>query len=269
MTKLKTKDELLKDLSKANKTRKEVLANRAGFNSVEDYRKHLEKIAHDAVSDATNEVVKPRIHIVNILDVSSSMSGGKFDKAFSGIINEIKEFQTDESTDYTATFVSFSYGNQIRRHYFNTPIKEIKTPILYPSGMTALNQAVGETLEGLIKLNNTDVKTIVSIFTDGEENASKDSKYGSKEAVAKIIKQAEKVGITVTFIGTEQDTQSVIRDFGISLSNTLVHDNSAKGVEIAFLTKLGATRSYSAKVSAGVSQDELLIGFYQKSTGKL
>lgn len=269
MSKLKTKDELLKDLSKANHARKEVLANRAGFNSVEEYKKHLEKITIDAVNDASSEAVKPKIHIVNILDVSSSMSGGKFEQAFKGIKNEIKEFQTDANTDYTATLVSFSYASNIKKHYFNTPIAEVKTPILNAEGMTALNMAVGETLEELLKLDNTNVKTIVSIFTDGGENTSQGSKYASKDSVAEIIKEAEKAGMTVTFIGTDFDVKNVIKDFGINLTNTLVHNNTAKGVMDSFLSKLASTRIYSSKVSAGVSQDELLVGFYQKSTGKL
>lgn len=262
MSKFKTKEDLLKDLTKANHARKAVLANRAGFDSVEAYRKHLQS------GESVEQTVKPKIHIVNILDVSSSMSGGKFEKAFSGINNEIKEFKTDTTTDYTATFVSFSYGSEIKKHYFNTPIAEVKTPNLSANGMTALNRAVGETLEGLLELDNKDVKTIVSIFTDGEENNSR-GKYSSKEAVAEIIKKAEKAGITVTFIGTEYDTQNVIKDFGIKVSNTLVHDNTTRGVEMSFLSKLGATKSYSAKVSAGVSQEELLTGFYSKTTGKL
>lgn len=265
MAKLKTKEDLLKDLTKANHARKAVLANRAGFNSVDEYRKHLQN------SDSSLEALstsKPKIHIVNILDVSSSMDGGKFDKAFEGIKNEIKEFSTDVNTDYTATFVSFSYGNKIIRHYFNTPIVDVKTPSLYASGMTALNQAVGETLEGLLKLDNNGVKTIVSIFTDGGENAS-GGKYGSNQAVAEIIKEAEKAGITVTFIGTTNDTRDVINNFKIQVSNTLVHDNTAKGIEMSFKTKLGATRSYSANVSRGASNEELLTGFYSKTTGKL
>jgi uncharacterized protein YegL len=264
MAKLKTKDELLKDLSKANKTRKEILANRAGFSTVEDYKKHLQ-----GFSEPKSEAVKPKIHIVNILDVSSSMSGGKFEKAFSGIVNEVKEFQTDTNTDYTATFVSFSYEDQIKRHYFNTPISQVKTPILHAEGMTALNRAVGETLEGLLLLDNKDVKTIVSIFTDGGENASRGSKYASKDSVAEVIKEAEKAGITITFIGTEYDTKTVIQDFGIKFSNTLVHDNTADSIAKSFKTKLGATIAYSANVSRGASQEELLTGFYQKSTGKL
>lgn len=268
MAKLKTKDELLKDLSKANKTRKEILANRAGFSSVEEYKKHLEKIPNDAAKEAVSDAVKPKIHIVNILDVSSSMLGGKFEKAFEGIINETKELQADKNTDYTATFVSFSYGNNIKSHYFNLPISKVKTPTLQASGMTALNRAVGETLERLLELDNKDVKTVVSIFTDGEENASQGSKYASKEAVAEIIKEVEKVGITVTFIGTEFDTQNVIRDFGIKASNTLVHDNTARSIEKSFATKLGATVMYSANVAAGATQDELLVGFYKQS-GKL
>lgn len=266
MAKLKTRDELLKDLSKANKTRKEILANRAGFSSVEEYRKHLQ--GSNLLVTEGEKLSKPKIHIVNILDVSSSMLGGKFEKAFEGIMNEIEEFKTDKTVDYTATFVSFSYGDNIKSHYFNTPISEVKTPTLQASGMTALNRAVGETLEKLLGTVNKDVKTVVSIFTDGEENASQGSRYASKEAVAEIIKKAEKHGITVTFIGTEFDTQNVIRDFGIKASNTLVHDNTAKSVEMSFMSKLSATRSYSTKVAAGVSQDELLVGFYKQS-GKL
>lgn len=263
MAKLKTRDELLADLSKANKARKEVLANRAGFSSVEEYKKHLQ---------GSNLLVtegKPKIHLVSILDASGSMQGDKFDNALKGIYAEVEEFKNSVETDYTFSFIEFSYNTNINTVNFNTPIKEVeKNSKLYARGYTALNQAIGETLEKLLKLNNKEVKTIVSIFTDGEENDSK-GKYSSNENTSKIIKQAEEAGITITFIGTERDTKDVIKNLKINASNTLVHENTAKSVEMSFMSKLSATKSYSAKVAAGATQDELLVGFYSKATGKL
>jgi uncharacterized protein YegL len=260
MGKLKTKDELLKDLSKSNQSRKEILANRAGFLSVEDYKKHLQSINHLEQ--------KPKIHVVNILDISSSMDGLKFNNAFSGIVNEIKELKLDDSIDYTATFVSFSYASEIRTHYFNSPLSEVKTPIIRPYGMTALNEAVAETLEKLLLLKNEGFKTIVSIFTDGGENGS-DRKYKQEGYMAEVIKRAEDSGITVTFIGTDLDVRQVTKDFNLKSSNTLVHNNTGEGVKMSFMVKSEGTRSYASKVLAGATQDELLTGFYSKQTGKL
>jgi hypothetical protein len=52
MKKLKTKDQLLSDFKKANKVRRLVLANRAGFDTPEEYRLHLvSQIAKDATQE--------------------------------------------------------------------------------------------------------------------------------------------------------------------------------------------------------------------------
>lgn len=73
MSKLKTKEDLLKDLTKANHARKAVLANRAGFDSVEAYRKHLQGVESAPVVESNTETVEP-LDMVIAFDTTGSMS---------------------------------------------------------------------------------------------------------------------------------------------------------------------------------------------------
>lgn len=79
MKKLKTKDQLLADFKKANKVRRLVLANRAGFDTPDEYKEHLiSQIAKDVNS---SEVIEPEtisseqpLDMVIAFDTTGSMS---------------------------------------------------------------------------------------------------------------------------------------------------------------------------------------------------
>ncbi|MCA9381732.1 hypothetical protein KC678_05680 [Candidatus Dojkabacteria bacterium] len=84
----------------------------------------------------------------------------------------------------------------------------------------------------------------------GEENASR-GKYNSVFAVKELIDNLEQKDFTITFVGTEADVYEIQRNLSISKGNTLVHDNTAEGVERSFRKSMAATQSYSASVSRG------------------
>lgn len=268
MGKLKTTEELLHDLKKANQVRKEYLANRAGFQSVEDYKKHLETSSSETyVTRKSNMFKKSKetVHIVNLLDRSGSMGGIKLENAVAGINAEIDKFKKENNINYNFSLITFD--DNIKTEYFNKPVKTVGYFRGYAGGTTALYGAIGETLSKLKGMKDSQ-RVLVNIFTDGGENASVGT-YKSAESIKNLIKECEKLGFTITFIGTEFDVQEVNRRINIDLSNTLVHDNTGAGVEQAFRSKMSATLSYSASVSRGVAQEELTKGFYSKKTGKL
>lgn len=272
MNKLKTKEEVLAAFKKSNYTRKEYLANRAGFDSIQKYKDFLEKGVKEGgekkeVSrcfEPNKKEGKETVHLVNIVDLSSSMSGSRIDSVNKSLKMELKELAKDTNVNYVYSLITFSYSFQIFKVLDKAPIGEVNLKDLVANGMTALNDAVGQTLSNLID-NKNQGRVVVSIFTDGEENSSTSFTKGD---VATLVKQAEKSGIVVTFIGTEEDTKKVTRDFLVDVSNTVTHNNTAETISMSFHAKLGSTRSYSNKVSKGVKQEDLLTGFYKKS-GKL
>jgi len=97
---------------------------------------------------------------------------------------------------------------------------------------------------------------LVKIFTDGENNWKRSLEANAIEA----IKTLQQQGITVTFVGTKEDVSRIQRTFGIDESNTLVHDNTGKGVQEAFEKTRGATQAYTKNVVAG---NDVSRGFYK------
>ena len=201
----------------------------------------------------------PTINIVYILDSSSSMST-KYENAKRGFLEELSELSTRTDVKYTFTFVEFS-SNLTTHIYKEVNLDVVNKALLnlrMLGGMTSLHDAVGETLSKLTRDNIEGEKTLVNIATDGGENNSRKFRAGD---VKELTASAEKLGFTVTFVGTVADTKVAVQDYGLKMSNTLNHDNTAKGMEKMSRTRSAATKQYSSFVVAGqdVSED-----FYTK-----
>lgn len=250
----KTKDQLLLDYRKSNKERRTKILAKAGFATEIDYVNFL--LAPDAVPDA-----EIKVHNVHVIDVSGSMSGAKLRGAVQGINEEVAELKKDPSgVEHTHSIVEFSNSSDIKTVCWKVPIKEVTTYNTYDRGMTALNQAVGETLQRLVKEQSGTDKVLVKIFTDGGENNSS-GPFKDKKILAEFIKECEDKGITVTFIGTEVDVKTVINTLNIDASNTLTHDNTSAGIYASSLTRSAATLAYSQKV---LKKQDVSKGFYKQ-----
>lgn len=209
--------------------------------------------------------IKPTIHNVFILDSSGSMKGSKYNSATNGILMEIDELKKSTEVNYTQTIVEFSGSNESKYHCWLTKITDIPKMNFQNMGdMTALYKTVIETIEKLVKEVKKNDKVLLKIFTDGQDNCS--GWLWSKERLKELINKVEKNnGFTVTFEGTEIDTASVIRDLGISASNTHVHDNTAAGITRGVQSRVAATLAYSKSVLAG---EDVKTNFYTKSINK-
>lgn len=254
---MKTPLERLKAFIKANKVRRERIAQINGFTSGAEYKAHLEQLIAGEPDD------KIVVHNVHILDRSGSMgrrssAHSKLTNALIGINDEISELKQDNSVDYLQSFVLFD--DRIIVDSFRQPVKDMNPVNASHGGMTALYQAIGETLEMIIANKDDDEKTIVKVFTDGNENASR-GKFSNSAELSAFIKTAEDHDVTVSFVGTVADTERVIRMLGIDESNTLVHNNTAEDVKRVFKTTASATKTYVARSLAG---EDTLTGFYKQ-----
>ena len=273
MKSVKTKEELLKSYMRRNKVARERMAQLAGFNTGDEFKAHLKlgiekdkgKTDSKSQSKKGNDIIDT-IHNVYIIDRSGSMGSNqphrKLGKVIIGVNSEMSELRKDVEFKYLQTIVQFD--DNIKTVVNKKPIDKVDDYMTQAGGVTALNQAVGETLKNLIDKVKPNEKTIVKIFTDGGENASK-GLYSDSKKVKEIINIAEEHGITVAFVGAQNEVNYAIRRFGIKSSNTLVHENTAESVKMSFKTSTNATVAYSNKVSKG---EAVLDGFY-KETGKL
>lgn len=253
-------EDLLSSFKKSNKDRKLKLANKAGYNTIEEYQEYLSKqITSFVVKDVFKEKISTKkltIHIVDIIDCSGSMDGLKIKAAVEGINKGIIKLKQDKVANYTYTLCDFSYHNDINFSIIKSNISKVEPISFIARGQTALYDAIAKTLHLLKSDLKKDEKVLVNIYTDGGENGSKSY---SAQNVSDLIKSLEGI-FTVTFIGTEFDTKTVIRNLNIDESNTLVYDGSAKGLEETMNMTLSARSNYSQSVSEG---KDVTKGFYK------
>ena len=121
--------------------------------------------------------------------------------------------------------------------YDMTPIKDAEklTRDKYdPCCCTPLFDAIGKSVKEL-KRKTAEIEGaafLVTIITDGYENASKE--WDSK-SVAKLIDSCKEEGWMFSFIGAGEDVVKVASK--ISITNTMVWENTSKGTEVMFSTE--------------------------------
>lgn len=189
-----------------------------------------------------------KMHKVVILDGSGSMQGAKYNNAELGVRQDYEACK-NEFTDYL--LVQFSNTNSSALYNFNTSLK------FKPSyGGTALYDTIVQVFTTLLNTPE-DEKVLVQIFTDGEDLHSMPQ---SKQKAKQLIEQFNAKGWTVTFVGTKEDVEDIQMNLSIDSTNTLVHDNTAKGVKSSFETYTAATSLYTKSVKRGES---VVKGFFK------
>lgn len=216
----------------------------------------------------TTTVGIPVIHIVHILDGSGSMRAfmgeSKFDSAKQGMKEEVAMLKKDKQVKYLYTIVEFDSNDRILTICNKLPIEEVDfntIPFFEPYGNTAMYDAIGKTLTDLLH-STKDERVVVKIFTDGGEN---NSRVFSREKVKDLITTCENLKYVITFIGVAADVRKVQRQLNIKESNTLIHNNTSKGVKEVFHTANLATMMYSKSVVLGKESNE---GFYNSNIKK-
>jgi hypothetical protein len=127
-------------------------------------------------------------------------------------------------------------------------------------GMTALLDAIGK---GFNMVDKDQDSVFVNIITDGQEN---DSKEFTKSKITNLIKENEKKGWVVTFMGTTQEAINEAHSMGVSVSNTLQFANSAAGASTS-MNALYVTRgahyamSKTLKSKSRKERDEIMASY--------
>lgn len=224
------------------------------------------------------------IHIVLIEDASGSMNGEKYKRATEGIQNEISVLRDNHSGDiqYTLTIVEFSGGgwpgdvlgngfteDSKHFHCLMKPVRDCQN-IFHPKGVygrTPLYKTVGEVLEEVVTKKQRNDKVLVKIYSDGIDNASKGSKYANPAQLKALINDLQdNHNFTIVWIGTEMEISEIRRSVGVEEGNTLIHNNTGRGIELAYEKTTRATLSYS-KVVADSAPNEKYRGVFFKESG--
>lgn len=219
--------------------------------------------------------MKQRIFNLIILDESGSMQSIK-PQAVSGVnetLQTIKGAQQQfEEQEHLVTFITFNSiqwgendGN-VRIHYkcICKPVelvKEITDSDYMPNGGTPLYDAMGESLTQLRSKVKDEDKVLVTIITDGYENASRE--YDGK-AIAGLVGELRERGWTFTYIGANQDVDKVAEEMGIK--HRLAFSACPQGTKAMFEEERRSRECFYKKVSERASDaDE---DFFGNSDGK-
>lgn len=198
-----------------------------------------------------------RVHF--ILDESGSMScchQATID-GFNEYVNDLK--QDKNKNKYWISLTTFEGGN-IKKIFEDVSIKKVKklTKKDYsPCGMTNLNDAIGFTITEMQKNNKVFKKhnTLVIIMTDGYENASKE---WNSVMVSNLIKEQEKKGWTITFLGANINTHEVSNTYSIDPSNAKSYStNNMRGTMMGLSQ---ATQIYATSAIVGSSATDFFKG---------
>lgn len=214
----------------------------------------------DEVEAVTTAPTRRKTHVALILDKSGSM-GSMLTETISGFneqLETLKQMQSD-ANEVAVTFTVF--GTEVDIRCVGQPVEEVielTTETYRPSGWTALYDAVGLTI---IKLEDEaqagpDDAFLVMVFSDGQENQSKEYRANT---LASVIKRLEGTGKwTFSYMGSNQDLGALAQDLGVAVSNVCSYEATKSGSRSAFSAQRRATKRYFSARASGQSQCNFL-----------
>lgn len=183
---------------------------------------------------------KTRVYNIIILDKSGSMNSIRKEAIDGcnetiGSIRAAQKRHHDTQEHYISLAAFCECG--IDMIYDKTPIDEAETLTwekYSPCCMTPLFDAIGNTVKRMETYTKSieefvETSVLVTIITDGYENASKE--WNSLE-VKKLIEACKEQGWMFSFIGANEDIVNVATH--ISITNTVLWEQTSKGTEKIF-----------------------------------
>ena len=202
-------------------------------------------------TEDTGTKTKRKAHVYNliIVDESGSMCTLK-EFTMSGVnetISTIRKAQEEfrDTQQHTLTLVTFdSEGDRppVRTIIENQPIDSVGPFTDYsPFGCTPLYDAMGQSLSRLhnqVK-DDADASVVVTVMTDGLENASTEWNAFS---LRKLIEQLKEEGWVFSYMGSEHDVEAVTRN--LSIDNFVEFSHDDRGAENTWGRESASRREY-------------------------
>jgi uncharacterized protein YegL len=201
-----------------------------------------------------NEKMKNKVTVYNVivLDKSGSMSSIAR-QAIDGVnetIGSIKSAQEkNPDQEHLVTLVAFC-GCEQRLIYDNIPVDTVK-PLpdkdYSPCCMTPLYDAVGTTITRVhaLKSREADSLALVTIITDGYENASREF---TLTAIKSLIDSYKEQGWQFTYIGADHDVEQV--SFSLHIDHHLKFEKTREGTTAMFAKERKSRDKWLSKVNA-------------------
>ena len=196
---------------------------------------------------------KHQVHNLIILDESGSMNSIKktIINGFNDLINSLKSIEKEFiEQEHFISLISFNSKKNNVIH-FTEPAGKIITinkNNYNPESSTPLFDAMGFSIlklkHYLSDKNNYSV--LVTILTDGEENASKEF---SLIAIKRLIEELKSENWTFTYIGTEHDVDTTSLD--LNINNSICFEKNDIGIKKMFEIETTSRIKYSLSIRNG------------------
>lgn len=185
--------------------------------------------------------MKTRIFNLLILDESGSMCSIE-KQAIDGVNETLQSVRAAqkkyEDQEHYVSFVTFNSSSikTVLDRVEATKVEDI-TPVQYnPDCGTPLYDAIGKSVMELKKSVAENDKVLVTIITDGYENASREYSQSSVKALTEKLGQR---GWTFAYIGANQDAMAV--SHGLGIKNAMNFEATVCGT-VMMSQKLAASR---------------------------
>ena len=210
---------------------------------------------------------KHQVHNLIILDESGSMGAIKLTiiKGFNEIVETVKEVEMQfPEQEHYISFVTFNGLGQ-KTLLWTEPVSKIDqiSVISYqPKASTPLYDAIGSSC---IKLSKeletvTACNVLVTILTDGEENASKE--YSGK-AIKELIEELKLNRWAFTYIGADHDVEKSA--LSISITNTITFHKTKADMKKMFAKERVGRHIHSQRIRDNVDTDKNLYEDLEKT----
>lgn len=203
-------------------------------------------------------------HVAFVLDKSGSMETGKgiTIEGFNTQLNIVREGSA-QAGETLMSFLQFSHEHQFTQTA--SPVCNVEPLSLknyVPGGYTALYDAIGDMLALLLRqprIESAACATLVTIFTDGEENASR--RY-TAETLKSLIERLEATGRwTFALVGPRDGVGTLASLLAVDRANVTGFEptsTQSRGETMSLMA--AASTCYMSARSAGVTQVSGLYG---------
>ncbi len=194
-----------------------------------------------------------KIYNLIILDASGSMYSIR-NEAIAGVVETIQTIRVaqeeNEEQEQLFSLVVFN-GKRIATVYDRMPITKVSDfneKDYQPTDNTPLYDAMGDSITNLQRYIDEEENALVTIITDGYENASREWNH---QRVFQLVEDLKKKNWLFTYIGANQDALAVARDMGIDHSMNFTSD--AKGTKAMFMKEKRSRKAFYDKLARGMS----------------
>ncbi len=207
----------------------------------------------EEMNETENTNKKARIYNLIIVDESGSMSSLKH-ATITGVnetLNSIRGAQKDfaDTQEHFLTLVTFDSNRTkepVRTLIDRQPISEVEDFSNYqPNGCTPLYDAMGQSITNLYNhiKDDDDASAVVTVLTDGYENASREWSGANLKA---LIEKLTQEGWSFSYIGSDHDVQQV--SFNLSINNVVEFCHDVEGTRSSWARESSAKRNYFRKM---------------------